>query len=88
MTQPTDKKDKPDQPGFVTVYVSTEAGDVPYKIHPGSWQVPKLKVELKIAEELLLVELSEPIVKHADDSKVVVKDGQIFIGQSRGGGAS
>lgn len=83
----TEKHD-PDKPGFVTVYVSTDTGDVAFSIHPGEWQVPKLKAELKIAEELLLVELADPPIKHPDDSKVRVHEGQVFIGQSRGGGSS
>jgi len=74
--------------GFVTVYLSTDTEDVPFEIHPGVWQVPALKEKLGISEQLVLVQIADPPVAYPDNGHVHVANGQIFVGQSRGGGAS
>jgi hypothetical protein len=79
---------EPPKAGFVTVFLVTDGGEKPFKIHPGEWQVEKLKRELGIPEALLLIEVTTPLIEHEDSGKLHVYEGEKFLGQTREGQTS
>lgn len=82
---------KPDDPpGHVNIYFDTGEGEPRRKsVHPGEWQIQKLKELFGVPAEKVLAEITpDGLNDHPDDGRVRVFEGQKFMAHARGGGAS
>lgn len=82
-----DAKDKNDNPGKSDVEI--ELNSNPVSIHRGSYTVAELKVTLNISADKELDQfINGDFVPLSDDSKIVIKGGEVFISHVRAGGSS
>lgn len=82
-----DTKDKNDHPGNSSVQI--ELNSTPVSIHRGNYTVPDLRVALGIeADKELDQFINGDFVPLNDDSRIVIKGGEVFISHVRGGASS
>lgn len=80
-------KDKIDNPGNSNVQI--ELNSTPVSIHRGNYTVPDLRVVLGIAADKALDQfINGDFIPLNDDSKIVIKGGEVFISHVLGGASS